>query len=395
MMSKTGSKGASVVRTSSDGKWVYYSGRDEAKDKTRESARPWIDRYEIGTGKKERVWEASKDGLESVTAVLDDDLTKLVVNRQTSSEYPNDYLHDVKTGARTQLSHNTDPAPLVTRAKRERYQVTRVDGFKFWVNVTIPPDHGKRLPAMFWFYPREFTSQEQYDQRVRQPDPNRFPTVRNRSMSLLTMLGYVVVEPDCPIVGPEGRPNDNYVTDLRNSLWAVIDDLDKRDIIDRDRLAIGGHSYGAFSAANAMIHTPFFKAGIAGDGNYNRTLTPMSFQAERRYVWDARETYIRMSPVLWANQLNGALLMYHGMDDANTGTFPINSPRMFQALNGLGKPVSLYQYPYEGHGPRAHETILDLWARWVEWLDIFVKNPERAKNLHAKPEPRQAIENGK
>src|SRR5580704_2418861 len=124
-------------------------------------------------------------------------------------------------------------------------------------------------------------------------------------MTLLTLLGYAVVEPDVPIIGPAGRMNDNYVPDLRNSLWAVIDELDKRGIIDRDRLACGGHSYGAFSTANAMAHTPFFKAGIAGDGNYNRTLTPMSFQTEKRQLWDARETYLEMSPMCGRTELTG------------------------------------------------------------------------------------------
>ena len=131
--------------------------------------------------------------------------------------------------------------------------------------------------------------------------------------------------------------------------------------------------------ANAMAHTPFFKAGIAGDGNFNRTLTPMSFQTERRSVWDARETYLEMSPLLWANRVNGALLMYHGMDDANVGTNPINSQHLFMALDGLGKPAALYMYPYEGHGPLARETTLDLWARWTAWLDTYVKNPPKKK----------------
>ena len=182
-----------------------------------------------------------------------------------------------------------------------------------------------------------------------------------------------------PIVGPVGKMNDNYIPDLRNSLAAAIDDLDKKGIIDRDRLAVGGHSYGAFSTANALAHTPFFKAGIAGDGNYNRTLTSMSFQSERRQLWEARETYLEMSPLLWANRVNGALLMYHGMWDANVGTNPMNAEHLFMALDGLGKPAALYMYPYEGHGPIAKETTLDLWARWVAWLDLYVKNPKEKK----------------
>jgi dipeptidyl aminopeptidase/acylaminoacyl peptidase len=202
-------------------------------------------------------------------------------------------------------------------------------------------------------------------------------------VALFTLVGYAVVEPDVPIIGPAGRMNDNYVPDLRNSLWAVIDDLDKKGIIDRDRLAVGGHSYGAFSTANALAHTPFFKAGIAGDGNYNRTLTPTTFQTERRLIWDARETYLEMSPLLWANRVNGALLMYHGMDDANTGTNPMNAELLFLALDGLGKPAALYMYPYEGHGPLAKETTLDQWARWVAWLDTYVKNPQKDKKPEA------------
>ena len=378
----TKSRGAaSYVRTSKDGKSVFMQGRDEPKDAAKESARAWIDRIEVATRKKKRVWQAAKgDFAERLLTIMDDDIKQVVVSRESNTIIPNSWLVDTATGDRKRLTDNRDPAPEVTAAKRIRFQVTRCDGFKFWVNVTVPNGYGERLPAIFWFYPREFTDQKSYDERAKRSQrPHRFPMMRTRSMELLTMLGYVVVQPDCPIVGPTGRMNDNYVPDLRNSLWAVIDECDKRRIIDRDRLAIGGHSYGAFGTANAMIHTPFFKAGIAGDGNYNRTLTPMSFQAERRYLWDAREVYTRMSPLLWANQLQGALLMYHGMDDNNTGTFPINSPRMFQALDGLGKTTALYQYPYEGHAPVSRESVHDLWARWAEWLDLHVKNHGKKK----------------
>ncbi len=252
----------------------------------------------------------------------------------------------------------------------------RPDGFRFLVNVTLPPgyEEGTRLPAMFWFYPREYTDQESYDERGRTYNKNAFPNFGTRSMQYLVKLGYAVVEPDAPIVGKAGQMNDNYEHDLRNNLSAVIDELDRRQLVDRQRLAIGGHSYGAFSTANAMVHTPFFKAGIAGDGNFNRTLTPLMFQSERRIFWEAKDTYLSMSPFMQANNLTGALLIYHGLHDQNVGTAPDHAPRMFHALNGLGKDAAMYLYPYEDHGPASLPTILDLWGRWTAWLDVHLRS---------------------
>jgi len=259
--------------------------------------------------------------------------------------------------------------------------VQRPDGFNFRVTVTLPPGYqaGTRLPTMFWFYPREYTDQESYDRPAQTFNKNAFQNYGTRSIQFLVRLGYAVVEPDSPIVGDEGAMNDNYEHDLRNNLAAVLDELDRRALIDRTRVGIGGHSYGAFSTVNAMVHTPFFRAGIAGDGNYNRTLTPLGFQSERRIFWQAPNVYLDMSPFFQADNLTGALLMYHGMHDQNVGTAPINSVRLFHALNGLGKTVSLYMYPVEDHGPAARETQLDLWARWAAWLDKYVKNPADAE----------------
>ncbi len=253
--------------------------------------------------------------------------------------------------------------------------VERPDGFRFLVNVTLPPGYKSgRLPAMFWFYPREYENQEKYDEGARTYNKNAFPNFGTRSMQYLARLGYAVVEPDAPIVGKAGQMNNNYEHDLRNNLAAVIDELDRRELIDRHRLGIGGHSYGAFSTANAMVHTPFFKVGIAGDGNYNRTYTPLAFQNERRFFWDAKDVYLSMSPFMYADELTGALLMYHGLHDQNVGTDPAHTPRMFHALNGLGKEAAMYLYPYEDHGPAAKETLLDLWARWTAWLDVHLKD---------------------
>lgn len=357
---------------------VFLTGTQYFEDPLAESPRSFMDRVDIRTGDKERVYESSNDGeSERITTVLDADAGRFVVHRETPTEVGQSHL--VNGDARTQLTSNIDYTPDLTGAPRERFTVERPDGFRFMVNVTMPPDfqEGEERPAMFWFYPREYEDQESYDEGARTFNKNAFPNFGTRSIEYLIRLGYVVVEPDAPIVGEAGRINNNYQHDLRNNLAAVIDELDARGIIDRRRLGLGGHSYGAFGTVNAMVHTPFFKAGIAGDGNYNRTFTPLGFQRERRHFWDAREVYLGMSPFVYANNLTGALLLYHGMHDQNVGTAPDHSPRLFHALNGLGKEAAMYMYPFEDHGPATKETLLDLWARWAAWLEVHLAEAER------------------
>lgn len=368
---------AELVETSADGRFAYLFGSEYAEDPMEESPRNFLDRIEIRTGGKERVFEADNDGQhEEIVAVVDAEEADLVVSRESPTEIPQSYR--VAGSQRTQLTENVDYTPEITRAPRQRFTVTRPDGFRFLVNVTLPPSYeaGTRLPAMFWFYPREYTDQEDYDESGRTFNKNEFPSYGTRSMEYLVSLGYAVVEPDAPIVGDEGQMNNNYEYDLRNNLAAVIDELDRREIIDRSRLGIGGHSYGSFSTANAMVHTPFFKAGIAGDGNFNRTLTPLMFQSERRVFWDAKDVYTRMSPFFYADEMTGALLIYHGLYDQNVGTAPDHAPRMFHALNGLGKDAAMYLYPYEDHGPASRATLLDLWARWTAWLDVHLRDAD-------------------
>jgi dipeptidyl aminopeptidase/acylaminoacyl peptidase len=371
-----GGNGSGTVLLSGDKAAVFYQGTLYDKNPDDVGPKAFVDRVTIKTGAKERIFEGSNTGVwESVSQIIDPDAKTFIVTKESPTSVEQSYL--LMGGQRTQLTQNVDPAPDLTAAKKERFFVTRPDGFKFKVTVTLPADYqaGTRLPALFWFYPSEFTSQEQYDTPDRTFNKNTFRDFNARSMQYFVRLGYAVVEPDTPIVGPQGQMNNNYVNDLRNDLYTVIQELDRRALVDKDRLAIGGHSYGAFSTVNAMVHTPFFKAGIAGDGNYNRTFTPMGFQSERRLLWDAPQVYLGMSPFLYANNLTGALLMYHNMHDQNVGTDPDNSIRLLHALQGLGKTAALYQYPFEDHGQVARETLLDNWARWAAWLDKYVKNP--------------------
>jgi dipeptidyl aminopeptidase/acylaminoacyl peptidase len=378
-----GGGGGGTVLVSADRTAVYYQGSVSDKNPEQVGPKTFVDRVVIRSGEKKRLFESdNKDVYESVATVLDPEAGRFVVERQSPTEVPQFYYLEGTT--RKPITENKDLFPDLTNAPKQRIMVERPDGIKFPVYVMLPPGYkaGTKLPAIFWFYPREYENQEGIDRPDRTFNKNSFQTFGIRSMQFFVRLGYAVVVDTpgaIPIVGPNGQQNNNYVNDLRNGLAAVIDELERRAIIDRTRLAIGGHSYGAFTTVNAMVHTPFFKAGIAGDGAYNRTLTPIGFQSERRDLWEAPNVYLGMSPFLYANNLTGALLMYHGLHDQNVGTDPDNSIRLFHALNGLGKTAALYMYPLEDHGPASRETLLDLWARWAAWLDKYVKNPGKAE----------------
>ncbi|HEX3867882.1 MAG TPA: prolyl oligopeptidase family serine peptidase, partial [Gemmatimonadaceae bacterium] len=379
--------GLSVVRVSPDDKSVYLEGTRYFRDWATQPPHNFVDRVDIETGNKTRLFESKADVDETVVAPLDDDYKKVIVSKQSPTMVADSYLRDVATGTDTKLTKNIDFAPEVTGAIRKRIWVTRPrDGYKFDIDITLPKDYreGTRLPGIIWFYPTEFTTQAEYDQRRRTLNVNTFPNVGARGPEIWVTQGYVVIQPqDIPIVGPQGRMNDHYVDELREDLDLTLEAVEKAGYLDRDRVGLWGHSYGAFSTVNAMVHTPYFKAGIAGDGMYNRTLTPNGFQNERRTIWEGKDTYLDMSPFLYADRLSGALLMYHSLEDQNNGTDLTSSVRMMQALQGLGKQAALYMYPYEDHGPATRESDLDQWARWIAWFDVYVKNPEKKEKSAA------------
>ncbi|MDR9417737.1 S9 family peptidase [Gracilimonas sp.] len=370
-----GEMGGSIVQLSTDQNHVFLDGTQYYENPEDNAPRPFLDKVEIRTGEKERIFQSSEMVYENVLAVLDDEINDIVISRESPEMHPDSWLVNLESGDETKLTSNVDYNAAVTQAQRERFKVKRADGFEFWVEVTLPADwDGTPLPGIIWHYPSEYDDQEDYNEGLRYHNKNDFPGVYTRSPDILVKRGYAVIDADWPIAAERGGPNDGFVWSIVQNSTVVIDSAAKRGYIDRDRMAIGGHSYGAFGTANAMIHTSFFKAGIAGDGNYNRTLTPLGFQREPRDLWRGLERYVQMTPIFWADRLDGALLMYHGAADQNVGTWPTHSRRMFHALNGIGKTAAMYMYPYEAHGPAAEETLLDLWTRWVNWLDHYVKD---------------------
>jgi dipeptidyl aminopeptidase/acylaminoacyl peptidase len=384
LATKRGPNGQLFVVLSSDGKQVFVTGQRTYGEQWHTRApRPWADRITIETAERARVFDSPADVYERFVVALDDDHREVITTRQAPTVIEDAWLRDTRTGTTRQLTRAVDVAPEVTQGMRKRIRVTRPrDGFPIWVDLVFPRGWTKEsnAPGVIWFYPREYATQQAYERSRWTTNINQFPAVPAARPATATELwvagGYVFVEPDVPIFGDSGRMNDNYTRDLKENLDAILDAVVDSGFVKRDRMGLGGHSYGAFSTVNAMTLVPYFKAGIAGDGMYNRTLTPFGFQSERRSFFEAQDTYMDMSPFLRADKLSGALLLYHNLEDQNVGTAPMSSIRMFQALQGLGKEAALYLYPYEDHSVMTYESDLDQWARWIAWFDVHIKDPK-------------------
>ncbi len=367
--------GGEVALVTSDGAATWITGPGFTEDFR---PRPFVDRVALDDGALTRVFEGASDHWERPLVPLDPDFSRFVVQREGREVFPDSWLATAE-GLQENLTRNEDPFPELTAARRIDFSFTRRDGLEVQARVSLPTNYreGETVPAVFWTYPREYTTPEGYRRAaIRARNHNRFHQVTwLRWSDLWLSQGYAVVDPDIPIVGE--NYNDTYIANLVDATHAAIRAVDALGVVDVDRLGHGGHSYGAFTTLNLVAHAPFFRAGIAGHGAYNRTLTPHGFQSERRTLWEAPHTYAAISPFFHAHQIQTPLLLYHGADDNNTGTWPMQSERLIQALTGLGKDAVLYMYPFESHTPRALENNLDMWARWLEWFDHYVKHEGR------------------
>ena len=372
-----GPLGTNVLLTTRDGKFAYLTGDGASA----EGDRPFLDRIELATGKTTRLWRSQGPYYEYVVTVLDPDARRVITRRESVTEAPNYFLRDVRSGRTTALTEFKDPAPQFAGVTRELIKYKRADGVELSATLYLPAGYDRArgaLPFLFWAYPQEFKTAAAAAQ-VR-GSPYRFVRPQAASHLFLLTQGYGVLDdPAMPIVG-EGtaEPNDSYIEQLVAGAQAAVDEVVRRGVADRDRIAIGGHSYGAFMTANLLAHSDLFRTGIARSGAYNRTLTPFGFQAEERDFWKAQDTYMKMSPFTFAHRINEPILMIHGEADNNSGTFPIQSDRMFAAIKGNGGVVRYVLLPSEAHGYRARESVGHVLWEMVEWLDRYVKERQRA-----------------
>jgi dipeptidyl aminopeptidase/acylaminoacyl peptidase len=329
---------------------------------------PYLESFDLRTRRVERLFTSPAGVFEPVLGVLDVDPLLLVTSRETESEPPN--LYAVRAAERRALRPFPSPYPALDEVERRIVSFAREDGVELGGTLYLPAGRreGERLPTLVWIYPREFSEAEFAEQvDVRR---YRFHYVRGPSALAVLLEGYALLwNPTMPIIGSGAEANDEYVAQLTANAEAAVRFLVDSGTADPDRIAIAGHSYGAFSSANLLAHTQLFRTGVLRSGAYNRTLTPFGFQHEKRSFWKASDLYSRLSPFFYVDQLDEPVLLIHGGADDNPGTPPDQSRRFFHALVGNGKQVRFVELPYEGHSLRARESVLHAAAEMLDWLE--------------------------
>lgn len=340
---------------------------------------PFLDRIDLKSDKKVRIYESTYT--EKYEQLYDYNFIdkKLSVRIESKSEYPNYFIRSL--GDKNSLTQQTffeNPFKNLKNVGKELISYKREDGLNLSGILYTPEgfnkDDPEQLPMILWAYPREYKDKSSAAQKTN--NPNRFLYPSWGSPIYWVTQGYVVLDRAAfPIIG-EGtdEPNDSFRTQLVANAEAAIKAVVDKGYADRNRIAVGGHSYGAFMVANLLSHSNLFAAGIARSGAYNRTLTPFGFQSESRSYWEAPDVYYTMSPFMHADKMKTPLLLVHGEADNNSGTYPLQSERYYNALKGLGATTRLVMFPKESHGYRAKETILHLIWEQDQWLEKYVKN---------------------
>lgn len=347
---------------------------------SKEGQFPFVDELNLETLEKKRIYQSTYTNKVEDIRDYDAETKELLVRIESPKEYPNYYFRNITEDKLKQITDFENPFKSIQNVHKEVINYKRADGLELSATLYLPLGYDKekkeKMPMIMWAYPTEFKDKASAGQSTK--NPNEFTYPYYGSMVYWVTRGYVVLDDaSFPIVG-EGKeePNDSFREQLVANAKAAIDAVDQLGYIDRDRVAVAGHSYGAFMVANLLSHSDLFAAGIARSGAYNRTLTPFGFQSEERNYWEAPEIYNTMSPFMHAEKMNQPLLLVHGEADNNSGTYPMQSERYFNALKGLGATVRLVMLPKESHGYRSKESILHLLWEQDQWLEKYVKNRE-------------------
>lgn len=332
---------------------------------------PYIDRINLDNGARTRQWTGGGDGYERIEAVISDDARTLLTRHETSDMPPNYFLVNRATGARVQLTHHTDPAPALRDIRTTPLSYIRDDGVELSATLYTPEAASRPLPLVIWAYPKQVGEQPALPESA--PVDRYLGTARGLKLFFL-LCGYAVMDDVAmPIVDKGGSGNDSFVEQVVANARTAINAAARTGLVDPDRIAVAGHSYGAFMVGNLLAHSNLFRAGAALSGAYNRTLTPFGFQTERRTLWEAPELYLTMSPLMYSDRIDTPLLLVHGTADTNAGTSPLQSLQFYRAIRGNGGEAELLLLPREGHVYRTRESVLETASAMLLWFDRHLK----------------------
>lgn len=365
--------GAYVIATENSNAYLIGDGN------TKDGQFPFIDEFNLKTLKTKRLYTSNtKDKKEDLLSIEDYKKGTVLVMIQSKNDYPNYYFRNIKSGKLSPITSFKNPFETIKNVYKEVIKYKRKDGVDLSGTLYLPAGYDRtkkeKLPLLIWAYPAEFKDKNSAGQNDKNPNEFTFPNYG--SFVYWVTKGYAVLDDaSFPIIG-EGttEPNDTFISQLVDDAEAAINAVDNLGYINRKKVAVGGHSYGAFMTANLLTHTNLFACGIARSGAYNRTLTPFGFQSEQRNYWDVPAIYNEMSPFMNADKMKTPLLLVHGDADNNPGTFTLQSERYFQALKNLGAPVRLVLLPKESHGYAAKENILHLLWEEDQFLEKYLKN---------------------
>lgn len=376
--------GRNVLWTDAKHSQILLSGNDRRDAEGFKHS--FIDKISIKDGKSSPVWFSSSDCKETLTGITDFKRMKLLGRREAYGVVPDYWELDLRKKSARQVTRIEDPVPQMKELVTDQYVTyTRKDGLKCYAHLYLPagydPERDGRLPVFMWTYPYEYRTPVEADKA--RPEKHKYTKPSYGSAMIWATQGYAVLDEFTMAIlssDKESQPNDRFLEQLVMSAEAAVDFVcDSICIGDRDRIGVGGHSYGGFMTANLLAHTRLFRAGVARSGAYNRSLTPFGFQSERRDYWKAKAVYDEMSPFNYADKIKDALMLIHGQMDNNTGTFPVQSERLYQALVYFGGTARYVQLPYESHGYQGIETMLDMLYETGAWLDQYVKNAQPRK----------------
>lgn len=367
--------GRQVIKTIDNGTKLLMNNQIGSSEK---GDLPFLAKFDLASKKNEIIWRSAEGTFEYVSDVINPDKLILLTRKESQKMVPNYFIKNLVLRIADQpITNFANPYPSLDGITKEKISYKRADGVDLTGDLYLPKGYNKAkdgpLPTLIWAYPREFNSAA--DAAQIRGSKDKFTNISWGSPIYWVTRGYAILDnAEMPIVAKDGKkPNDTFIEQLKLNAEAAINKLSDLGVGDKKRMAVGGHSYGAFMTANLLAHTDLFAAGIARSGAYNRTLTPFGFQNEERTYWQVPQLYYEMSPFSYADKIKTALLLIHGDSDDNPGTFPINSERLFNAIKGAGGTTRFVFLPYEAHGYRGKENILHTLWEENQWLEKYVK----------------------